>query len=318
MKLENLTEPISIIQNKQCEVNGLFAGLEHSSTLIYDQSRCADKLKKIALEGCDKLQIISDFDYTISVFREGHKQFMTTHESIEMHPKMRRSTIDKLRCLRAKYLPAETDASIPSDVVFSMLASWWHQSNEILSSEPITRKMISEVEQFAPIAIRKDFAPFVNYLHELEIPLTIFSAGLGDVIAQLLRNALVPMDKISIISNFMLFNENGESYAFQEPTIHSHNKVFATLLHQNDSPDLNLPQLSRPNVILMGDSATDVSMSQGLKCDTLLQIGYLNNPTPEKLETYKRLFDIVLLRQETFSVQCRIVDWIRQHTVGAG
>lgn len=52
---------------------------------------------------------------------------------------------------------------------------------------------------------------FANYLHDLHIPMTIFSAGLGDVIQQMLHSARVKMSAINVVANFLKFDYNVSS-----------------------------------------------------------------------------------------------------------
>ncbi|THD23392.1 hypothetical protein D915_006003 [Fasciola hepatica] len=287
-----------------------FFSLNSPHTLVRDEVALVRKLSRMLSDGCDKLQVISDFDHTISVYRNGSTRMLTTHEAVEMHPDIKRRTIQELRDLRSYFLPLETSSYLSTAVRRMNLEKWWNMSHDILVSEPITRQMIKEVESIAPIALREDFVKFANYLHDLQIPMTIFSAGLGDVIQQMLQSAKVDLGTVNIVANFLRFDLSGNALEFKQPTIHSQNKTLCTVLDLDAFHMVKTASLLRPNVILLGDSAHDSDMTEGHQFNCILKIGFLNQPTPSLIEEYKQLYDVVLLEQESFDMPLKLLKWI--------
>ena len=89
--------------------------------------------------------------------------------------------------------------------------------------------------------------------------------------------------------------------------IHVFNKNESVI---HDSPyfkDLS----SRKNIVLMGDSVGDLRMADGVKDpSTLLRIGFVNDPTEEKVEKYLGLYDVVLVDDQTMGVANDVVGQI--------
>jgi 5'-nucleotidase len=134
---------------------------------------------------------------------------------------------------------------------------------------------------------------------------------LGDVIEVFLEKE-IPEFKHNhasshIVSNFIEYDSNGNLKRFSKKLIHSFNK------NEHEIHDTPYYQsiLNRPNVILLGDTVGDVGMIGGMKnLKQILKIGYLNRSTPEKLEVYKSVFDIVICDDQTFDVPNLILNAI--------
>jgi HAD superfamily hydrolase (TIGR01544 family) len=102
-----------------------------------------------------------------------------------------------------------------------------------------------------------------------------------------------------IVSNFVQYDDEGKLVSFSEKLIHSFNKNEHEI---HDTPYFQTIA-KRPNVILLGDSLGDIGMTGGMKnLKQILTIGYLNRSTPEKLEVYKDVYDIVICDDQTFDI----------------
>lgn len=60
----------------------------------------------------------------------------------------------------------------------------------------------------------------LSFLNEHNVPCLIFSAGLGDLLEEVLHAQSAYYPNVKVISNFMIFNEQGECVDFKEPLIH--------------------------------------------------------------------------------------------------
>lgn len=58
---------------------------------------------------------------------------------------------------------------------------------------------------------RDGFKEFFDQLHKNNIPLFIFSAGVGDVLEEIIRQANVFYSNVSVVSNYMDFNDDVSS-----------------------------------------------------------------------------------------------------------
>lgn len=54
---------------------------------------------------------------------------------------------------------------------------------------------------------REGYQLFFNHLHEHSIPLLIFSAGIGDILEEIIHQAGVFHSNVKVISNYMDFDE---------------------------------------------------------------------------------------------------------------
>lgn len=55
---------------------------------------------------------------------------------------------------------------------------------------------------------REGYENFFDKLHEHNIPVFIFSAGIGDILEEVIHQAGVYHPNIKVVSNFMDFDEN--------------------------------------------------------------------------------------------------------------
>lgn len=108
-----------------------------------------------------------------------------------------------------------------------------------------------------------------------EIPILVFSAGVGDIIDEALSVHNLTQDNVKVISNYMTYNSEGKLVEFTGKLIHMYNKNESSIPHSSTYfQDLS----HRHNVILMGDSLGDLQMSKGVEPpNTILTIGFLND-----------------------------------------
>ncbi|VDQ05114.1 unnamed protein product [Trichobilharzia regenti] len=84
---------------------------------------------------------------------------------------------------------------------------------------------------------------------------------------------------------------------FFEPTIHMCNTNMSTMTKMKTFNDNLSLKLSRPNIILLGDSLYDIHMTDENK--------YILIFNAEVLQKYSSIYDIVLTEEETFTVNSR-------------
>lgn len=115
----------------------------------------------------------------------------------------------------------------------------------------------------------------MNDLNKADVPILVFSAGVGDVIDEALHANSLTGDNVKVISNYMTFDSDGKLVAFTGKLIHMYNKNESSIPHNSTYfQDLS----HRNNVLLMGDSLGDLQMSKGVEPpSTVLTIGFLND-----------------------------------------
>lgn len=62
-------------------------------------------------------------------------------------------------------------------------------------------------DQFLPPSCREGYENFFDKLQQHSIPVFIFSAGIGDVLEEVIRQAGVYHPNVKVVSNFMDFDD---------------------------------------------------------------------------------------------------------------
>eukprot|EP01135_Chromosphaera_perkinsii_P007226 Nk52_evm34s745 gene=Nk52_evmTU34s745 len=162
----------------------------------------------------------------------------------------------------------------------------------------IKKNDIQEMVKRANTAFRDGCVDFFATLNEKSIPILIFSAGLGNVLQEVIVQRAQFYDNMNIISNWMEFDDaTGDIKGFRGENIHVLNKNEFAVANSKVADDIH----KRKHVILLGDSLGDLKMSDGSFYEEIIRIGFLNDRIDERLETYKDSFDIVIVNDGSFN-----------------
>lgn len=211
----------------------------------------------------------------------------------------------KTKQLHDHFFPLEFDPTISYDQKYKLMDEWWAKSSGALVDQSPTLETLYAAVSHAKLDLRPGFATVVQVAHQHEIPIIVFSAGITQVIEEILRK-LGPTDlllpNVHVVANDLIVDPSTNVVtSFVEPMMHSLNKKDTSVkLVRGENPGQAwFNQLKhRKNVILMGDSVGDANMSDGYDGDkdvTILKIGFLNANEEALLETYRKAFDIVVL-----------------------
>jgi len=181
-------------------------------------------------------------------------------------------------------------------------------------SEGMLRLAVSKSADAGSIRMRKGTANFFSSLSKQDVPIVVFSAGIADVLEEVLKhsfNATSLPENIVVISNRCVFDatQEGKLVDFEEPLLHVFNKNFAS--HFSSGHPVYERLLNRENLVLIGDSLGDVTMSCGLphNQDTLIKIGFLYD-RPERLPEFLEAFDVVILGDPSFDFVNNLVSLV--------
>lgn len=267
----------------------------------------ASKWRKFVAEGPDKLLVISDFDQTLTPFYKPEKdesgqrvQERSTHGLLMTSPGLEPLVGARERALFAKYFPIEMSPKLSREEKLPFMIEWWSQAHNLLLEAKLSRAQIRDAVAQANLGFRPGFHALFKQLEEHKIPTLVFSAGLYDVIHEVLSKEYkttqgreVP-GNVHVVSNMMRFGADGAIEGFHGNLIHSFNKNATVLL---DSPFWQQCKTEkRTNVLLLGDSRGDVNMSKGLDCkeDEIIRVGFLNIHVDDAIDEYLGLYDVVL------------------------
>ncbi|AEC09569.2 Pyrimidine 5'-nucleotidase eukaryotic [Arabidopsis thaliana x Arabidopsis arenosa] len=276
-----------------------------ANTVIAHPRALTDKMTLIRDAGPSKFQVIADFDATLTRYRvNGLRGRQTSHGLLQQGDAYYDA---KRQALYDHYHPLEISPVIPIDEKTKLMEEWWGKTHELLIEGGLTYDAIKKSVANSSIAFREGVSELFEFLEKKEIPVLIFSAGLADVIEEVLRQNLDRTFKnVKIVSNRMVFNDDGQLVSFKGKLIHVLNKNehaldMAAPLHDRLGVDIgeedeeNVNMKERRNVLLMGDHLGDLRMSDGLDYETRISIGFLNDNIEKSLESYRESFDLVYL-----------------------
>ncbi|KAM4526779.1 7-methylguanosine phosphate-specific 5'-nucleotidase-like isoform 2-T3 [Fundulus diaphanus] len=275
--------------------------------MMRERGRVEDTIYAMQKGGAGSLQVISDFDMTLTRFAHKGKRVPTTHNILNNRLLMNEDSTKKMKELLNKYYPIEIDASLSPEEKLPYMVEWWTKVHELLIQQRIRKDMLGVTVRASSAMLRDGYRVFFDCLAEHQVPLLIFSAGVGDVLEEVIRQNDVFHPNVRIISNYMDFDHTGVLQAFKGQLIHSYNKKDGALSH---ATALREPH-GRPNVLLLGDSLGDLSMADGVaEVQNVLTVGFLNDQVEERKESYVNSFDVVLLKDETMDVPNAILRYI--------
>uniref|UniRef100_A0A3Q4BLP3 Uncharacterized protein n=1 Tax=Mola mola TaxID=94237 RepID=A0A3Q4BLP3_MOLML len=151
---------------------------------------------------CEK--VISDFDMTLTRFAHNGKRCPTSYSNSPLKFSL------QLKELLNKYYPIEINASLSVEEKLPLMVEWWTKAHELLLQQEIRKDLLAVVVKESEAMLRDGYKLFFDHLQEHSIPLLILSAGIGDILEEVIRQAGVFHPNIKVLSNFMDFDESVE------------------------------------------------------------------------------------------------------------
>lgn len=256
-------------------------------------------IQNMIKDGHNKLQVVADFDRTLSKYTHRGQICSTCHNVLEEGHVLPEFYKDEARALRDHYFPIEMNPKLTIEEKIPVMVEWWTKAHDLLSKCHITKDDVRVMVENSTARLRDGCTWFFDQLQATDIPLLIFSAGIGDVIIEVIKHQATLHDNMKVVSNYLEYDDQGKMTGFQDEMIHVYNKNEGAI-HDSDY----FQKLEhRNNVILMGDSLGDLHMADGaVGVQNKLKIGFLNVKVEESLELYMKKYDIVILEDETLDV----------------
>lgn len=263
-----------------------------SSDTIYvrDQTTVLKKISEILLKR-DKTTVISDFDMTMTRYWKDGKRSMSSHGIMEVYSKVSSSFKEECKALYNKYYPIEVDVNIAMGDKIKHMEDWWTKAHDLIIDLGITKQDISDMCLENSVVFRSGLHELVEACYKLNIPFLVFSAGIQDIIHELLEQAQLLKDNMHIISNKLEYDGSGKVIGFVGKLIHVFNKNESAV----EDGDFKKLLEERDIVIVIGDSLGDLGMSAGIEHSLKLTIGYLNHDQELLMDKYAEAFDVVVL-----------------------
>ncbi|XP_073182329.1 7-methylguanosine phosphate-specific 5'-nucleotidase isoform X3 [Lepidochelys kempii] len=244
---------------------------------------------------------------TLSRFGFNGRRCPTSHNILDNSQVISEEGRKKLKDLLHYYYPIEIDPNRTMEEKRPLMVEWWTRAHGLLLQQKILKRDIAKIVEESEVMLRDGVNTFFDQLHQHNIPLFIFSAGVGDILEEVLRQAKVFHPNVNVMSNYMDFDDKGVLRQFKEPLIHTYNKNGSVLEKTDHFQQLS----SRTNIILLGDSMGDLSMADGVaNVENILTIGFLNDKVDEQRGKYRDAYDVVLEKDETLDVVNGILCYI--------
>ena len=254
--------------------------------MIYINSK--DKIKNINLED-NNYYVVIDFDKTLTS-GESVTSWGLTAKSNGIGP----DYTEKRMALFNKYRPIEIDPNISEEKKSIAMTEWWQLHINLFYEYGIKEQAVKNAVALGNLKYRDGAKEFLKKMNELNVPVIIISAGIGNVIEEFLKFENDYYENIKIISNFIVF-ENGEFKEIAGDIIHALNKNIVRL-DENSKHDLE----NRKNILLLGDGYADLKMISENDKKNAITVGFLDEKVSENLELYNKGFDIVLTDLSSF------------------
>ncbi|MEI7497671.1 MAG: hypothetical protein WCK11_00105 [Candidatus Falkowbacteria bacterium] len=273
--------------------------MQLENVIISDEKKFARLKQNIVNAGVSSLQVVSDFDKTLtSCFVEG-KKITSLISILRDEHYLTPDYSAKAQALYDHYHPIEVDSNITLEAKKTQMHEWWRTHYELLIASKLSKGDLNNVVQSQKIQLRPGADAFFGSLKSAGVPLTILSAaGVGaDAIAMYLERFNLLSSNVNIASNNFIWDEFGQAIAIADPIVHTLNKDFNIVKQFSFFSELK----NRRNVILLGDALTDANMLNGFEVENVIKIGFLNEDSQGKLLEYQRNFDVIILNDTSMN-----------------
>lgn len=231
----------------------------------------------------NSIHILTDFDRTITVGNSDSSWSILSKSNL-----VPKEYVAERQELFSYYRPFEIDESLDYETKNRLMSEWWNNHIGLFIKYQLSESVINEAARnLRVMAFRDGAKEFLESMKKRNIPVIIISAGIGNFIEQFLIKNECNFDNIYIVSNFIKF-ENGIAVGVCDNVIHSLNKNEVSLPN-------NIKEIiqNRPNIILLGDSISDIKMAKEEDRKNALKIGFLEEKVDENMKYFEEQFDIV-------------------------
>jgi len=264
------------------------------------------KKQKLINGGAQKLHIVTDFDKTLSKAFDGDKKIHTVIAQIREGKYLSTEYTNAAYALHAKYYPIETNPNMSIEEKKPLMEEWWGTHIKTIAANGMNKKIVKDIAK-KRIILREGTKEFFKEANKNKVPILILSAALGDVIDEILKFNKIQSKNIHTISNYFEFDKKGNVLGYKGKIIHCMNK--------NENEIENTKHYSkiknRKNILLLGDSLDDLNMTEGIKYDNILKVGFLNDKIEDNLPAYKKAYDVIILNDGTMNFVKELIKEIK-------
>jgi len=270
--------------------------------LCKDLTLFRKKLSNIRNDGISELQIVSDFDHTLT------KSFYKGKPALACFALFRESShvSEELKKEIAKhyeyYYAIEINPHISSEDKHMHMREWVEKAVLGLLREKMTKNRFEKILNESSMVLRYGIDDLLLTAARHNLPFYVISGGISDICATIIYQRLQVEDyrELTIYSNEMFFDAEGNLTGFKKPVVHSHSKP--NLIHKSKS--------YRKNVLLLGDIVEDSKMANNIKARSQINIGFFNDLKKDNttlMRHYMNHFDVVIVDEGDLTLPSMIL-----------
>jgi 5'-nucleotidase len=202
----------------------LEAVLAQSGVHMRNRDDVIRKVAAIAQDGPENLLFLSDFDMTLTRYWINGTRGFTSYQVVERSPLMSDHFQKEALKLTQKYHPIEVSANMSLEEKIGHMIEWWEANHKLMIESKVNRRLLKEMVANANVRFRDKCEELFSNLDSSNVPLLIFSAGLGDTLLEVFRQFSTLRPNMHVVSNRLIFDKEGIATGHTQPLVHSYNK----------------------------------------------------------------------------------------------
>lgn len=250
-----------------------------------------DKLKQLNETSIDDIYILTDFDGTITKSNSD-----SSWASIFKNPKVSKKFVNTCIKIFNHYHKYEIDENISLEEKISIMNEWYQKNIQTLKDFAITEEIINYATSECMMTFRDGAKDFLKSMYDKKIPIIIISAGVGNIIEQFLIRNNCYYSNILICSNFLEY-ENGVVCGVKDNNLINPLNKNEIYLPKTISEKIN----NKNNLLLLGDSISDINMATNSSKKTVFKIGFLDENIEKRLSSFKENYDFVCINSTSYN-----------------
>ena len=264
------------------------------------QEKIQSKISVIKNAEPDTKTLILDFDRTLICGKVNGVEVPSITSILRNENHLDEDYAKRAHALFEHYHAIEKNLDMSAADKSEKMHEWWTKHFDIMIEKKLNIKHIQQAVQSELLVFRPGVKEMLQAAFDKNIQVIILSAGgLGyDSIKLLLERDDMMCNNIEIISNKMVWSNDGVMTGYLEPLIHSGNKYNFISNEQ-----------IKKNIIIIGDGLHDAFIVKDSPVDTpeenkknILRIGIYENikigPSDSNLEKYHEVFYVVMINEE--------------------
>ncbi|XP_038213760.1 7-methylguanosine phosphate-specific 5'-nucleotidase [Zerene cesonia] len=271
--------------------------LTRSNVHIKDKDGLLKKLNNMIRDGNKNLQIVTDFDHTLTRHQMDNGTIvLTSFGMFRECPSVPQYYRDEDNRLSNIYKPIEVDSVMGKEEKTKHMIDWYVAAHKLLIGLKFPKQELVETSKKMVECFRIGVKDLIMWSNVQQVPVLVFSAGLGECVVAALEAANFLLPNVKVISNFLALDKNDTIVGIKGEVIHTLNKN-ETAIKNTEYYEM---VKERNNVMLLGDNIGDAGMAEGMEhCEVIIKVGFLGRNVDANLQNYMNKFDIVLVNDHT-------------------